>query len=635
MCGDGLAGTNYDSQVAVYGTTDCNDFNTYVFYGGNDDLIGCPSVFASFLTVSCLTPGDTFYVIVDGWDGDEGSFGISVTEVTVDPLSVSSITLDPNCPGDNNGAINVLGVGGGGFYEYVWNTGATTPLISGLAAGTYTVSVTDLCDSLISQSFTIGGGSAALTADAGLDTAICLGTSITLGASAPGSGGLPRLGEAAYGADLGNQVLVRHKLSDPANQTPIGTSLTGAMFAGDLAFGIFFMINNTLQTLVAVDTSTGVGTVIGPCVPLTDHTWTGLAFDATTNTMYASSTDGGTGTFYTIDLGTGTATQVANMNISLPIWLAIDNNGNCYSMDIGTDMLYSVDKSNGQATEIGVTGYNANFAQDADFDPETNELYAVAWGTGFGPQLRKFDVNTGLSILIGDIANTSVIAFAIAEDTEVAYTYSWSPAIGIGNPFTANPAATPPQTTSYVLSVLDECFSIATDTVTVTVSSGFAVALASTPDNSSGNGTATATATGGIPPYTYSWSNGETTDVITGLDSGVYVVTVTDAAGCLKTDSVEVGSNVGIDDLLSAGINAISVYPNPSEGLFNVEVELAKYDELEMSVYDMKGQQVYRISQSRGLKFEQKIDLSNLTSGVYMLNVTTSLGTASKRITLR
>ena len=49
MCGNGLAGTDYDSQVAVYSTSDCNDFNTYSFFGGNDDLVGCPSIF-------CLLP---------------------------------------------------------------------------------------------------------------------------------------------------------------------------------------------------------------------------------------------------------------------------------------------------------------------------------------------------------------------------------------------------------------------------------------------------------------------------------------------------------------------------------------------------------------------------------------------------
>ena len=44
----------------------------------------------------------------------------------------------------------------------------------------------------------------------------------------------------------------------------------------------------------------------------------------------------------------------------------------------------------------------------------------------------------------------------------------------------------------------------------------------------------------GNPPFTYLWSNGETTDYITGLTQGSYSVTVTDSTGCsvTKTDFI-------------------------------------------------------------------------------------------------
>ncbi|MES2703897.1 MAG: gliding motility-associated C-terminal domain-containing protein [Bacteroidota bacterium] len=41
--------------------------------------------------------------------------------------------------------------------------------------------------------------------------------------------------------------------------------------------------------------------------------------------------------------------------------------------------------------------------------------------------------------------------------------------------------------------------------------------------------------TGGVQPYTYGWSNGNTTPGITGLAAGTYSVTVTDKAGCSQT----------------------------------------------------------------------------------------------------
>lgn len=47
----------------------------------------------------------------------------------------------------------------------------------------------------------------------------------------------------------------------------------------------------------------------------------------------------------------------------------------------------------------------------------------------------------------------------------------------------------------------------------------------------------------GAGPFTFLWSNGETTDVIDGLYRGTYEVTVTDAAGCTQTASFEVKNN--------------------------------------------------------------------------------------------
>jgi hypothetical protein len=46
------------------------------------------------------------------------------------------------------------------------------------------------------------------------------------------------------------------------------------------------------------------------------------------------------------------------------------------------------------------------------------------------------------------------------------------------------------------------------------------------------DGTASVIATGGTAPYTYLWSNGQTTASITGLTAGTYTVTVTDLNGC-------------------------------------------------------------------------------------------------------
>jgi gliding motility-associated-like protein len=51
-------------------------------------------------------------------------------------------------------------------------------------------------------------------------------------------------------------------------------------------------------------------------------------------------------------------------------------------------------------------------------------------------------------------------------------------------------------------------------------------------------GSATVVAMGGVPPYQYLWSTGETTATINNLGVGQYNVTVTDDNGCLVVDSV-------------------------------------------------------------------------------------------------
>jgi hypothetical protein len=48
------------------------------------------------------------------------------------------------------------------------------------------------------------------------------------------------------------------------------------------------------------------------------------------------------------------------------------------------------------------------------------------------------------------------------------------------------------------------------------------------------NGAVNITPSGSAPPYTYSWSNGVTSEDLTGLPAGTYTVTVTDPGGCTK-----------------------------------------------------------------------------------------------------
>ena len=72
--------------------------------------------------------------------------------------------------------------------------------------------------------------------------------------------------------------------------------------------------------------------------------------------------------------------------------------------------------------------------------------------------------------------------------------------------------------------------------------------------NGDSSGSATATiVSGGIPPYSFDWSNGDTTQTATGLAAGLYMVTVTDSTGTCTGDTSFI-----INEPLPISFNVIS-----------------------------------------------------------------------------
>ena len=87
-----------------------------------------------------------------------------------------------------------------------------------------------------------------------------------------------------------------------------------------------------------------------------------------------------------------------------------------------------------------------------------------------------------------------------------------------------------------------------------------------------GTGSVTASVSSGITPYTYSWSNGQTTSTVTGLSAGNYTITVNDAGNCNRTGTVSITSPVAplsaniSPSNASCGMNDGSATANPIGG---------------------------------------------------------------------
>ncbi|MBL0050355.1 MAG: SprB repeat-containing protein [Bacteroidetes bacterium] len=95
-----------------------------------------------------------------------GSYTVQVTDANGCTVT-GQVTLTPTCTneldfkenkckllGGTNGTLTVVAAGGTSPYTYLWSNGKTTKYIIGLAAGTYTVTVTDAngCTKTLSNS---------------------------------------------------------------------------------------------------------------------------------------------------------------------------------------------------------------------------------------------------------------------------------------------------------------------------------------------------------------------------------------------------------------------------------------------------------------------------------------------------
>ncbi|MBL7891303.1 MAG: PKD domain-containing protein, partial [Bacteroidia bacterium] len=122
------------------------------------------------------------------------------------------------------------------------------------------------------------------------------------------------------------------------------------------------------------------------------------------------------------------------------------------------------------------------------------------------------------------------------------YTYSWSPSGGTGV------SATGLSKGSYTVLITDAsgCNSVvnlSVNNIQMSIVAGVQNYLC----NGSNNGTTSVIVMGtSTPPYTYNWSNGQTTSTATGLSAGNYTVTVRDATGCSLTKVVAISQQTPI-----------------------------------------------------------------------------------------
>ncbi len=128
----------------------------------------------------------------------------------------------------------------------------------------------------------------------------------------------------------------------------------------------------------------------------------------------------------------------------------------------------------------------------------------------------------------------------------------------------------------------------------------------------------------------YLWEpTGEETPEITvdsasaGLGTTTYTAAVTTENGCITEKSID----ITFEDCTSIPENenavTYAVFPNPNKGVFTLRLEADENQKVTWQVIDRNGKEVYPEEEIR-LKqaYEQELDLSHLSDGVYFLKIT-------------
>lgn len=379
------------------------------------------------------------------------------------PIFVTPTIVDNPCFGDSVGSISVTVAGGDPPYTYQWNTNPadTTPAISNLPAGNYTLSVTDSNGIMVINTFPVAQPSQ-VTMSFNVTNVSCFGFSDGAITASP-AGGTPPYSYAW--SNGGNSASI--------TALPIGTYVLTVTDS-----------NNCIGIDSAVVTEPD-------SLDLTVSNVQDISCFGADDGSADAATTGGTPPYtyaWSNSLSGTTAGTVTDLRPGAQTVMVTDDNG-CNKMDS-----LSVTEPNDIVLQISGTDASCDLSNDGS-------AYVVATG------------GTG------------------------AYTYNWNPNVG-NTDSVVNLAGL----TTYSVTVTDQ--NGCTENTNIYVDTVYRLSAFATADSANcfnePSGSATITATNGTGPYSYSWSSGSLSQTATNLVAATYTATVTDNLGCRATASATV-----------------------------------------------------------------------------------------------
>jgi len=239
-----LDGNTIDTQLALYEATDCTDFSTLTLLAANDDLIGDCDLgdfpYGSGIDFCGLNVGQTYWILVDSYNAEQGEFAISLTEST---CPTARLQVIHNSPDDAATVVDVYLNGALLLDDLTFRTATTfidapaeVEFILDIAPGTSM----DVSESIATFPVTLAAGETYIVVADGIT-----GLSSTVYTPAPAFGlEVYDMGREAATSPSNTDVLVHHGSTDAPTvdviAVGVGSLVDGASytdFAGYLELG--------------------------------------------------------------------------------------------------------------------------------------------------------------------------------------------------------------------------------------------------------------------------------------------------------------------------------------------------------------------------------------------------------------
>lgn len=483
-------------------------------------------------TANNLAAGSYICTCTDQFDMSTATATVTITQPTA--LTATTTFNNPICNSACTGFASVSVSGGTAPYTYAWApSGGTAATATGLCAGSYTCTIYDANGCLITRSFMLTQPPA-ITVSMNPIPATCGFPNGQI--TATPSGGTPGY-TYNWSPSAGNSATA-------TNLSPGTYTVTVMDMSGCSGFATASVGNINGPTISSISFSPNDSICSGQSVQMTPivtggtgpyaYNWSNPSNFLNCSTCFSPTSTPTTSVTYTFNVTDANgcfASSMATIAVGPAVTTSVTTTDPTCNQTNGTaavsitgglapfNILWSNSATTSSISNLAAGAYSVNVTDANGCQSQS----AFGLSNVGGPTVSTTSSSTGCSNFNNGSATANATGLA-------PFTYLWNTV-----PAQTTATATGLATGNHLVTVTDNVGCVTVGSVNVTSLAGnlfLGIQSNAFSNCAQPSGILHANVAGGTQPYTYAWSNGNTTSTPNGLATGTYSLTVTDANGC-------------------------------------------------------------------------------------------------------